>query len=319
MNRISDKKTNTKTCPNCGNETSGNFCPNCGQSTVDVNISVKHFFKDFLGDYFTFDSKFFRSIIPLIFRPGFLTNEFAAGRRIRYIPPMRMYIFMSVIFFFILSMSSHKSEFIKFSDDSNAVDSSAVVIAPIKVSPSFPFDSTAKTINFSETIKIDETAETDSAAITSEQESPGVIAEKMSKAEHDKTKFTASFISNLPKMMFLLLPLFALLLKLVYARSKILYVKHLIFSLHFHTFVFFVLSTVFLFTNFFEIITPETKKFVSRITMILITLYLFIDLKVVYRQSWLKTFFKMGLLSFSYVILFGAAMVGIFIFSLYLL
>jgi hypothetical protein len=63
------------------------------------------FLHQFMSDYFTFDSKFFKSVIPLLFKPGFLTTEFFAGRRVRYITPLRLYIFISIVFFLLLSFS----------------------------------------------------------------------------------------------------------------------------------------------------------------------------------------------------------------------
>ncbi len=315
MIKTPNKEQNTQTCPNCGSETDGNFCANCGQSTADVNISVKHFFKDFLGDYFTFDSKFFRSIIPLLIRPGFLTNEHTAGRRVRYIPPMRMYIFMSVIFFFILSTSSHKSDMVKFTEKSDEADSTAVV------SESFPMETSAllDSIGVTEAPMAGSNAQMDSSMKKGATDSTGVITDKVIKASRNKEKFRSNFVSNLPRMMFFLLPVFALMLKLVYVRSKILYVRHLVFSLHFHTFVFFLLSLFVFISNFIKDISPETGGFLGRAILICMLVYLVIDLKVVYRQGWLKTVVKLGLLTVSYVFLLGVAMIGVFIVSLALI
>jgi hypothetical protein len=61
--------------------------------------------EQFLGDYFTFDSKIIRSAVPLLIEPGKLTQEYLQGRRARYIPPLRMFIFLSVIFFLVIGWS----------------------------------------------------------------------------------------------------------------------------------------------------------------------------------------------------------------------
>lgn len=100
-------KDTTKICKNCGFqlETTHHFCPNCGQEHKERVIYFKEFIVDFLGDYFTFDSKIIRSVVPLLIKPGFLTNEYLDGRRVRYIPPLRMYIFISIFFFLFLSGS----------------------------------------------------------------------------------------------------------------------------------------------------------------------------------------------------------------------
>jgi len=91
-------------CPNCEHPTSADqhYCSNCGQMQDDRTTSMKDFFHHFLGDYFTFDSKIFKSIQPLLFKPGFLTSEFIEGRRVRYITPLRLYIFISILFFLML-------------------------------------------------------------------------------------------------------------------------------------------------------------------------------------------------------------------------
>jgi len=81
-----------------------NYCPECGQINTTKQVPLKLFFHDILGDYFTFDSRFFRSFIPLLRRPGHLTNEYNSGRRVSYILPLRLYLFVTILFFFIISL-----------------------------------------------------------------------------------------------------------------------------------------------------------------------------------------------------------------------
>jgi hypothetical protein len=97
-------------CLNCGKEVeeSFKFCPNCGQSTYQES-DLKSFTKHFMSDYFTFDSKIFKSIIPLFGKPGFLTIEYLQGRKIRYIAPLRLFIFSSIIFFLLLGLLDNSS------------------------------------------------------------------------------------------------------------------------------------------------------------------------------------------------------------------
>lgn len=90
-------------CPNCeaSLHAGDRFCAQCGQAILGTE-SVRSILDQFLGDYFTFDSKIVRSIVPLLIRPGFLTEEFFRGRRARYIPPLRMFIFLSIVFFLLM-------------------------------------------------------------------------------------------------------------------------------------------------------------------------------------------------------------------------
>lgn len=92
-----------KSCLNCKEalEESFKFCPECGQE-AELDESVKSLLTHFLNDYFTFDSKIIRSVVPLITRPAFLTQEYLVGRRVKYIAPLRLFIFLSLIFFLLL-------------------------------------------------------------------------------------------------------------------------------------------------------------------------------------------------------------------------
>ncbi len=107
---MADSKEITIKCLNCGKavEESFKFCPNCGQSTYQES-DLKSFTKHFMSDYFTFDSKIFKSITPLFSKPGFLTLEYLQGRKIQYIAPLRLFIFSSIIFFLLLGLLDNSS------------------------------------------------------------------------------------------------------------------------------------------------------------------------------------------------------------------
>ena len=101
------KQNKTTHCLNCGayiGET--NYCHNCGQMNTDKRLTLKQLLHDFFGDYFTFDSKFFRSLFPLLVRPGHLTREYVSGRRVSYVLPLRLYIFTTFVFFFVLALNT---------------------------------------------------------------------------------------------------------------------------------------------------------------------------------------------------------------------
>ena len=89
------------TCYNCQTplNQSENFCPNCGQENHSRQASTRMLISDFLNDYLTFDSKLFKSIIPLVSKPGFITKEYLDGKRKQFIPPIRVFLFLSFIYF----------------------------------------------------------------------------------------------------------------------------------------------------------------------------------------------------------------------------
>jgi len=98
-------------CPNCQRNIESNdvFCAGCGQRIQSHMDSVADFFKHFLNDYFAYDSKLVASLRPLLFSPGGMTVDYSQGKRARYIPPMRLYIFISFLFFVCVSVFTHSS------------------------------------------------------------------------------------------------------------------------------------------------------------------------------------------------------------------
>src|SRR5262245_51891783 len=101
-----------------------------------------HSLREFLAEateVFTHaDSRLWRTIRPLLLRPGFLTREFLRGRRARYLPPFRLYIVASVLFFLFASLGSHTPHFIGFGTDDKGVPTSVTLVDPTKPDPTVP-------------------------------------------------------------------------------------------------------------------------------------------------------------------------------------
>ena len=88
-------------CLNCGTELRGQYCASCGQRASNRLISIWELLRDAFGDLFELDSRLWRTVTPLLVRPGLLTHDYLIGRRARYMPPFRMYLVLSVIFFVV--------------------------------------------------------------------------------------------------------------------------------------------------------------------------------------------------------------------------
>ncbi|WP_298511522.1 DUF3667 domain-containing protein [uncultured Kordia sp.] len=103
-----------KHCPNCSYQLTRyhNYCPNCGQK-VDDKLNMRVLFHNTVMNYFSVDARFFRSFIPLLTRPGYLAKKFVSGKRLMYLHPAQFYLFASIVFFFIfsISISATKEEF----------------------------------------------------------------------------------------------------------------------------------------------------------------------------------------------------------------
>ncbi|HQS55851.1 MAG: hypothetical protein B7Y15_10780, partial [Bacteroidetes bacterium 24-39-8] len=96
------KERQEKNCLNCYSEVHGRFCQVCGQENIETKESFWSLATHFVYDVTHFDGKFFSTLKYLLFRPGFLSQEYLRGRRTAYLHPIRMYVFTSAIFFLIL-------------------------------------------------------------------------------------------------------------------------------------------------------------------------------------------------------------------------
>ncbi len=100
----------SQSCLNCGTELVGQYCGQCGQRATSRFISIFELLRDAFGDLFELDSRLWRTLLPLLIRPGLLTKDYLEGRRARYMPPFRMYLVLSVVFF-VVAFFNPKDEF----------------------------------------------------------------------------------------------------------------------------------------------------------------------------------------------------------------
>jgi len=288
-------------CPNCGEQEVGKFCPNCGQSNKDYNKPIKEIVGDLL-DSINIDVRLLNTLIPFFTKPGFLAKEYFNGRRKRYVPPMRMYMMVSILFFFLVQYNTDdeiKRNIIQVNDDetSGAMvqgDTSNVFFQMngITSKDSTRIDSSEEdTIdllyeNLSEE-KIQKLKE-DVRKDTLETESVKEIWLGSLNAAQKKDLFFDKFLKNVSYVLFLLMPFFALILAMILWKSKMLYVNHLIFSINFHSFIFGLSSVIIVLGE----ILPESF---SEIVLYLwwgIPLYLMLGIKRFYNRKYVGSFFK---------------------------
>ncbi|MDQ5980028.1 MAG: hypothetical protein QG602_3003, partial [Verrucomicrobiota bacterium] len=100
-------------CENCGTKLEGPWCHKCGQHDFEFHRSFWHVFMEALETLFHFEGKFFRNIVTLLFRPGVLTADFNAGKRATQMPPFRLYIFVSFIFFLLIFLGEKEDNFVR--------------------------------------------------------------------------------------------------------------------------------------------------------------------------------------------------------------
>lgn len=214
-------------CANCHQPLSGRYCSACGQR-YEPHI---HSLREFLGEAAEVithaDSRLWRTLSPLLFRPGFLTREFLRGRRVRYLPPFRLYIVASVLFFLMASLSAHTPKFVGFTTE-DGVPKSITLVDPTKPDPSVPAE------------KPEQRAER--LCGSGETNFGGTWLEPRLRAGCHKIVLDGGrgvlegLYHNIPRGLIVLLPLLALVMKAMYRRQY--YVEHLLFFIHNHAFTF---------------------------------------------------------------------------------
>ncbi len=324
-------------CLNCGTNFSGHFCPNCGQAVKEYDKPFGFIFYNFLGDFFAFDTRFFKTLFGLIARPGFLTKEYFAGRRVRYTPPLRIFVFVSFILFLLLQIVTNRGlSTVLDSDLKDAkigLDSTSVVAADSilndvnkELSPQEKqaLDKVLSKGNIQlDSIDVAKSAyEVDLESLggasnirlalnnyadkmekeLEEEEDPGKRADLQETIRmlRSPEATMAKILKYISYAFFLLLPLFALILKLIYIRRRHNYMRHLVFSIHIHSFIFLVMTTIIGLYLLFD------KDFatVSGILFLSVPVYIIIALKKFYGQSIGKVVLKFFALSFIYNIVF---------------
>lgn len=93
-----------KTCLNCNHVVAGRFCPNCGQENTESRKTFHHLFIHFFEDLTHYENAFWKTIKNLLLRPASLTKEYLSGKRLSYLAPVRLYIFISFVTFFLISL-----------------------------------------------------------------------------------------------------------------------------------------------------------------------------------------------------------------------
>lgn len=204
-------------CHNCGAAVSGKFCPECGQETTLHVASAREFLHEFIGHYVALEGKLWKTLALLVFRPGMLTAEYIAGRRARYVQPLRIYLTLSILFFALLKYGP--SELIK-ADAPFASPSAQSAPAPDTVHVSTRLG-TVNPAWEAKVLKI--------GAMPHEQ----VVA-----------LIKTTFFAYVPYAMFCIMPLFALYLKLLYLRAGRRYGEHMLFALHANAFAFLLLGLI---------------------------------------------------------------------------
>jgi hypothetical protein len=335
-------------CPNCGAPMIGAYCAVCGQERDTHRRSVWHLIGDLVEDIVSFDSRMLRTGVALIAEPGELAIAFREGRPRRYMPALRLYFFVSLIFFLILSASGlaimqfeviatpetvvhNANDYFIVNPDAHPDPDEPKLIPIPKAKAEVPgtkFGFGAKTHFFSPvgiyysqlppearaklvkySMEGDTTAKSREGIWVVER-----VFDTINRLAADPAALNAPLTAWLPRVLFLLLPLFALLLMIFYIRKRkdYYFVDHLIFSLNMHSFVFVVLIVAVGVSQILD------ANWVAWGAISAVGLYLLIAMKRFYMQSWFWTGIKFVSIACVYFLFFlMPALLGVIALSIF--
>lgn len=314
------KERTEKNCLNCGTEVLGRYCQQCGQENVEVKESFLHLIMHFIEDLTHFDGKLWKTVKQLLFKPGKLTQLYMDGKRVSYIHPIRMYLFISAIFFFFMFTGD-------VPDKPEPINSS---VNPKKEIPSG--------INDGFHIKLDDDTvhyKSVEAYTQAQQKLPKAKRDKWinaifkkkdielnQKYQGDQYKIGKALIEQFEhyfsRMLYISLPLFALFLWILYRRNKNHYfVDHLIFSIHIYCAFFIILFVEKLVNVFTKFAFHKSFLFFTFVTPLLLLFYLYKALRNHFGQSRGKTILKFTILNFLTIALMTLLMVVFILLSLF--
>jgi hypothetical protein len=329
-------------CENCGAQLQGHWCAKCGQPAIDYRRSFRHVIADLLNEFLNWDSKFFATIGLLLVRPWKLTNEFLAGHRVRYVHPLRLYLLASILFFFAVNYGARGLRFepgnlspkdrAELEADLKKEDlppaAREKLEALLRESPASPAPSPQTTApSPSPAPKTDKQKQEfgkigerpfvvfDQAKSTTPFESWIEARAKEKMGEHGTKMglFISTLFSNLPYMMLCCIPLFALVLKILYLRRHIFYIDHLIYALHIHTFAYTGIMLIVLATiGLNRVIPGPIAGWTIALLWIAFLVQIFLSIRRVYRQGWFISIFKFFFGGFVYLIVLILALAATF-------
>lgn len=265
-----------KTCLNCKYVVENRFCPNCGQENTDTRKTFHHLFVHFFEDLTHYENSFWKTIRNLLIKPGSLTKEYLSGKRLSYLAPVRLYIFISFVTFFSISVFPDKEE--------ELINLNQTSTVKVKDKNGKEIDSliSSQKRTISEILEAEEKAEKEKNLTNSEKnegfmnfgyktvkeldslQKYGPVEDKLNdfeygivkksllvKAKYTKRemweKFGEEAWHNFPKALFIYMPLFALVLWIFHGKKRWYYFDHGIFTLHYFSFLLLLSLLIFFF------------------------------------------------------------------------
>ncbi len=326
-------KTNVridKTCLNCNHVVEKRFCGNCGQENIDTRKTFHHLFIDFFEDLTHYENSFWKTIKNLLTKPSSLSKEYLSGKRISYLAPVRLYIFISFFTFLMfalipstadespLEINVSKKENLKAQKVISAKEKKLNEILESDWFTKPEKDSIRKIVALNNTtqnsfniFEFNSVEELDSIQKYGKEENKlpsflyttakkSILISQKYTQEEIKEKLSKSIIHNFPKVLILYMPLFAFFLWLFHGKKRWYYFDHGIFTLHYFSFLLLISLLLFLIDKLLGLLGTNTFFYTINIIInfvgyVWMFYYLFPAHRRFYEEtkliSFIKTFF----------------------------
>jgi hypothetical protein len=316
-------------CFNCGEETQRRFCPECGQENRPPELTLQAVLREFIAEIAYYDSKMWRTLRLLITRPGQLSIEWSQGKRASYISPVRLYLMVTFAFFLGTAWRASKPSVKIWTALSTAQKQDVIKgIAKEQLTPDSRrlLENGKSQMNLTPAEDKQFEAALDRGVLNQKNAdmAAGMISDNGRKLglgdeawflqrvsrlqETDPQVLASTFLSQVPKVFFVILPLFAMLLRALYWRIGRTFVEHLVFILHLHSFAFL------LFLPGILISTPWMGAITMLFAFFCLPAYAYVAMLRFYRQPWWLTLIKSWFLDFGYLLLIiGGTLVASFL------
>ena len=314
--QVSDESSVTpkasRLCNNCGTELQGFYCHRCGQPARSFIRALPGLVADIASETLYYDSRMWRTLQRLLFRPGWLSHEYVAGKRARYTPPVRLYLVTSIVAFLVVSLVVNTAELSGIPDEAaqGFADGSGGAIQfggqdwhPENNPLEFPGLGASGNAWLNRQI--------------------AVIEANARETIRNPARFVRTAAGMLPQTMFVMLPLFSAWVALFYLFARRYYIEHLLLQVHNHAFLFLSLVGVYLIALARDLLGEASFPghgvlggllfWIAVAIWLWIPVYVLISMKRFYGQGWMLTVFKYLALSVSYLIMLSFALVAVII------
>lgn len=310
-------------CANCGSPLQGSFCHECGQKDVDLDRPFWTLVGEWLGTLFAFDARVWRTLGPLLAKPGFLTVEYLQGRRARYVPPLRLYFFASIAMFLALAWSGYSIVTTAKDGDSpvriySTEGGGLVTMTEAgEESGEKPVGSNSEPEEEDSDAGGSDPGQPESPRSISDQEAASLLAERLNRLQGAQAETVNSiFRQRLAQTLILLAFVFAVMTRALFWRRDGRLFHHLIFSVHVHAAAFAGILVVNLVGGLVDRLLAALglAEIVSGVLGLLFILglpiYVFLALRRFERRGRLATLWRLIVLFVLYVLSLATTLLG---------